>query len=118
MVIFILLMFLFLAACEEEGIIGGEDDWKTDTPESHGLSTENIEAVTAVGKIKFRQCFNVVKNDVLIHESYFPVNGRTRNFGYSMAKSFSATVIGIAQYQGYLTLDDKISSGCQGILRK
>lgn len=104
--------FLFgLSGCHDDGVvIGGEDDWQLATPEEYGLSTEKFDqAAEGIEQLEDRQCVVVIKHGTLIYESYFKGDSETRNFGYSVAKSFGSTVIGIAATQGYLSLDDKVS---------
>lgn len=105
-------LLIGISGCEPEGLVlGGEDDWQVTAPEEYGLSSDKLnQAAEAIGKIVDRQCVVVIKNGTLIHETYFRGDAETRNYGYSVAKSFGGTLIGIAATQGYLSLEDKVAT--------
>jgi len=86
------------------------DDWPLATPESVGLSTVALD--TAAGQVKdvpLRYCMSVVKNGELIYDNNFRGEANDRYFTFSVTKTLGALLIGIAEYQGYLSINDKVS---------
>lgn len=100
-----------ITGCGRPGeIIGGQDDWVIEQPETYGMSSDALnQSAFQVGNLPGRQCLVVIKNGTLIHETYYTGDAGTRNYGYSASKSFGATVVGVAVTHGYLSLDDKVS---------
>ena len=99
-----------VSGCEDTGVIlGGEDDWQVVPPEKLGLSQDLLEvAGNQVGQINDRQCLVIIKEGKLVYEKYYRGDQLTRNNGFSATKSFASALIGIALYQGYFTLDDRM----------
>jgi CubicO group peptidase (beta-lactamase class C family) len=84
--------------------------WKVEAPEAHGLSTEKLNAAAeAVKKIEKRWGFLVVKDGVIVHETYWGGDKDTKGKVFSVTKGFGASLIGIAQTQGKLSVKDKVS---------
>lgn len=87
-----------------------DDNWPTSAPESTGLDTQALnQASDAVQNVPLRYCFTVIKDGELIYDqNYFGDPNRSFT-AYSVTKTLTAVLIGIAQYQGYLTVNDKVS---------
>jgi CubicO group peptidase (beta-lactamase class C family) len=91
------------------GVFPGAE-WKVESPEAHGLSTEKlIAAAEDVKKIEKRWGFLVVKDGVIVHETYWGGDKDTKGKVFSVTKGFGASLIGIAQSQGKLNVKDKVS---------
>lgn len=89
---------------------GGPDDWSTSTPEDKGLDSAKLEyAATAMEAIKTRKCFTVIKDgDLVFDTNYNDRNPNAMYDAFSVTKTMMATLIGIAETQGYLSVDDRI----------
>ncbi len=110
-VLVLLTSLITITGCVGDGIVlGGEDDWQVVPPESLGLSQTTLdEAGDKVGEIFGRQCLVIIKQGKLVYEKYYRGDQYTRNNGYSATKSYAATLLGVAEHQGYFSLDDKLS---------
>lgn len=106
-----LLAALVLSGCVGSNNTGGPDDWLMASPESKGLSTSALDSAAAkVGDIHSRYCFSVVKDGTLVYDNNYGKNKSNKSYpGFSLTKTFMAALIGIAETEGYLTVDDKIS---------
>lgn len=105
---FVFVLLALLTGCGGTG--GGEDDWPVATPESKGLSTAAFEQAGArIRDIPFRYCFTVIKDGDLIHDQSYGQEPNAVNMAFSVTKTFMATLVGIAETQGYLSLDDRVS---------
>ena len=86
------------------------DNWVVKSPEDHGMSSYLLEqAAQEIGKMGYRQGFVVVRHGVIVYEKYYHGGKHTKNFGYSTAKSFGSTLIGICVTQGLLDVDDLVT---------
>lgn len=83
------------------------DPWK----ESSLMGKVNLSPEDDAVHEKLRStAFLVIWKDSIIHESYWEGSGKsTLSNSFSMAKSFTAMVIGQAQSQGLLSVEDKVS---------
>lgn len=87
-----------------------DDNWPMSTPESKGLSTEALDqASDAVKKVPLRYCFTVIKDGELIYDQNYYGSANQKFYAYSVTKTFTAILVGMAQAQGYLSIDDKIN---------
>lgn len=87
-----------------------DDNWPINTPEANGLSTEALDqASDAVKKVSLRYCLAVIKDGELIYDQNYYGSANQKFYAYSVTKTFTAILIGMAQAQGYLSVDDKIS---------
>jgi len=95
----------------------GKGPWETATPESQGLSSEELEAAERAinSNVGGRVCYLVVKNGKIVHETYRGgwSESSTRE-GFSTTKSQCSSLFGIARQQGWANVDDKISSRNSG----
>ncbi|MFP6844662.1 MAG: serine hydrolase [Thalassolituus sp.] len=87
-----------------------DDRWPIATPESKGLTTEALDqASDGVKKVSLRYCFSVIKDGELIYDQNYFGGINNSYTAYSVTKTMTALLIGIAQTHGYLSVDDKIS---------
>ncbi len=83
--------------------------WVEGKPEDHDLDSALIEkAADDIFTIDKRYGVLVVKDGVVIHEKYKRDASATNEI-FSVTKGFGATLLGIAQQQGFLSVNDKIS---------
>lgn len=84
-----------------------EPDWQTAPPEDHGLSSEGLAAMAAVAEGFDSNCLVVTQGGVLVGEWYwngFEPDTDQANV-YSVSKSITSALVGIAVEQGALDLD-------------
>jgi CubicO group peptidase (beta-lactamase class C family) len=83
-------------------------DWPTGTPESQGLDPAGLFQASEIAKAHDSFCLLVIRHGVLVWESYF--NGSqssSTNPSWSIAKSYTGTLVGIALARGEIaSLDD------------
>lgn len=85
-------------------------DWAVDAPEAHGLSRARLEeAAAAVGKITERYGFVVIKDGVIVHETYYSGDRTSMHRVFSVTKGFGASLFGIAQTRGLLNVKDRVT---------
>ena len=82
------------------------DTWRVSTPEEQGLSSERLDEMMSFIEDNYLQIEGVViiRNGYLIYEQY-PVpeyDAETRHFLFSVTKSFTSALIGIAHEQGLI----------------
>eukprot|EP00938_MAST-03A_sp_MAST-3A-sp1_P007065 g7065.t1 len=114
-IVFFYLSVLLLTGCEAADPLGpGQGEWVVETPESHGLSSEQLaNAREEVFKIKGRNCLVVIKDGALVYESYgglFSKSPDAAHQGYSMTKTIGALIVGRAVAERKLDIDADISS--------
>lgn len=86
----------------------GDGEWLVEAPEVHGLDSAALDAAAArVGeRLQQRDCLVIVKDGVVIHETYY--NGATKDSMHylsSAGKTAVALVIGAAVRAGVISLD-------------
>ena len=91
----------------------GSGPWQRSAPEAHGLSTPALAAAASLvaALAPQRQCLLVVKDGVIIHETYAktPGNGRGKEWETdSLGKIFTAGVVGAAVNRKLLSLDSRL----------
>lgn len=89
----------------------GAGPWEVATPESQGLSTEELrtaeEAVN--GAMGSRVCYLVVKNGKIVFEAYRGAGNQEREqAAFSATKGMCASLFGVAQEQGWASVDDSV----------
>ncbi|MBI9055057.1 MAG: serine hydrolase [Bacteroidales bacterium] len=124
----ILMLALFLLnACTDdnstlpdyikEGEYVGEyfptNNWRECSPESVGISSEKLKAVYDYCASEDRNSYSflIIKDGYIIAEKYFQnFSQSSKIHSYSLAKSFTAALTGIAIQKGYInSIEDKIS---------
>ena len=104
-------LFLFVAACDSGGgetppEVGAFDEWATDTPTSQNLNADILNRMTtALNEGDYGQVHSllIARNGVLVYEEYF--RGATRDGlhqVYSVTKSVTSSLIGIAMAEGHI----------------
>ena len=84
--------------------------WETKTPESLGWNTANIAALNTYLSDKHTKGFIVLHNGKIVMEQYF--NGHTSTspwYWASAGKTLTSTVTGIAEQEGFLNINNKVS---------
>ena len=66
------------------------------------------QAALAVRRIETRFGFLVVKDGAVVHETYYQGDATSRHKVFSITKGFGASLVGIAQTNGYLNVKDKV----------
>lgn len=92
----------------------GPHAWQTATPEAHGLSSAVLAAAAqqVQALAPERGCLLVVKDGVLVHESY-GAKGGGREAQYetdSLGKTYTAALLGVAVQEGLVDIDKPIAS--------
>lgn len=82
-----------------------DEGWRTSTPEEQGMDSQKLEEMLEV--IRDRQInihsFLILRNGYLVSETYFgSYHPETKHDLQSAARSFTATLIGIAIDKGYI----------------
>jgi len=88
----------------------GADTWQTQTPASLNWDETQIEPLLDYLTAKHSRSFIILVNGRIVMEEYF--NGHTATtpwYWASAGKTLTATVTGIAQQEGFLSIDDKVS---------
>ena len=87
-----------------------QDDWAEMSPRDAGLDPAGLaQAAAAVRRIETRYGFLVVKDGAVVHETYYQGDATSRHKVFSITKGFGASLVGIAQSKGYLSVKDKVS---------
>ena len=86
-------------------------EWALAQPEDQGLDSEKLDtAIDAAEKLSFIHSLLIIRNGFLVSESYF--NGYDKNIlflTYSVTKSITSALIGIALQDGYIeSLDQRM----------
>ena len=74
-----------------------DPDWPTGTPESQGLDTAKLDEAAAAADSADSYCLLVIRHGVLVSEHYFhDATASSTPSSWSIAKSYTSTVVGIA----------------------
>lgn len=86
-------------------------DWKSGTPEDHGLDSAALDDAIAVAADLESYCLLVIRHGVLVSETYFGTNQPADTHpSWSIAKSYSSALVGIAIDRGEIqSLDQSVS---------
>ncbi len=88
-------------------------EWPRSTPEEQGLSSDRLAAMLEAVRQDNINVHSVVviRHGVLVLEAYnHPFNAQTRHAVYSVTKSITSTLVGIASAQGLLAVDAPVIS--------
>lgn len=108
--VLVLLFPLFLNAQDYYFPPSGNDEWETISPEDAGFCSENLAELNTFLDEKNTKAFIVLKDGKIVIEEYF--NDFTQDsvwYWASAAKTITGFLIGIAQEDGLLDIDDKTS---------
>jgi CubicO group peptidase (beta-lactamase class C family) len=92
-------------------------NWPTSLPQDQGIDPNGLaHAAERAQKMNLHSLL-VIRNGVLVSETYFAGNdANTRHELYSVTKSFTATLVGIANDQGSIpSIDAKLTDVFRGI---
>ena len=85
-------------------------DWAQATPASLGLDKSKLDELAAYLHEKRSHCMAVIKDGRLVYErGWNDFTTSTDQEIFSASKSFTSTLVGIAQDRGYLDINDKAS---------
>jgi CubicO group peptidase (beta-lactamase class C family) len=95
----------------EAGTPYPDPDWPTASPESVGLDSKELADADAIAQNDGSYCLLVVRHGVLVWESYFQGHdAASTDPSWSIAKSYSSAVVGIALDRGDIhSLDDSVA---------
>ena len=84
-----------------DGVAYPSPDWAIGAPEEHGISSTGLAAAAAVADANDSYCLLVIRHGVLVYERYFHGSDATaKNPSWSIAKSYTSTLVGIAIDRG------------------
>jgi len=88
-----------------------EPDWTTGDPAEHGTDPAGLEEAAAAADRYRSHCLLVIRDGVLVFERYFDgTDATTRNKSWSIAKSYTSTLVGIAIERGEIAgLDQSVA---------
>lgn len=111
----VLLIFscLLFASLPGQGLyfppIGG-DTWETTDPESLGWCTDSLANLIAFAEQTNSKSLLILKDGQIVVEEYFDHFTKDSAWAwFSAGKSLTATLVGIAQQEGYLNIDQPTS---------
>jgi CubicO group peptidase (beta-lactamase class C family) len=92
------------------GAVFPDDEWATASPEEVDLDPVALEDLASYLDSTNSNCMAVIKDGYLVDERYWnDTDAETQQEIWSASKSVSATLVGIAQDQGFLDIDQKAS---------
>ena len=84
--------------------------WETKTPESLGWNTANIAALNTYLTDKHSKSFIILHNGKIVMEQYYNGHNSTLPWYWASAgKTLTSTVTGIAEQEGFLNINNKVS---------
>jgi CubicO group peptidase (beta-lactamase class C family) len=90
----------------------GSGAWKSEPPEEHGMTTAGLAAAASLVEhmAPLRHCFLVVKDGVLVQESYYGVSKAENKYeSDSLAKTATALLMMTAASKGLFDLDTPLA---------
>jgi CubicO group peptidase (beta-lactamase class C family) len=76
-------------------------DWQTGDPSVYGFDPAGLEAAADVAEANDSYCLLVIRHGAIVFERYFNgANADTKNKSFSIAKSYTSTLVGIAIERG------------------
>ena len=85
-------------------------EWATDTPEEMGFDVAALEAVAQTADELDSACFVVTRKGRIVGEWYWDgADATTSREVFSVTKSFASTLVGIAEADGALDIEDSAS---------
>lgn len=88
----------------------GSNTWDTKTPESLNWNTANIQPLYDYLELKHSKSFIVLHNGKIVLEKYFGTHTSTSPWYWASAgKTLTSTVTGIAEQEGFLNINNKVS---------
>lgn len=88
----------------------GSSTWETKTVASLGWNETQVQPLLDYLELKHTKGFIILHNGKIVMENYFNGHSATDPWYWASAgKTLTATVTGIAQQEGYLNINDKVS---------
>lgn len=88
----------------------GSTTWETKTPESLNWNIANIQPLYDYLELKHSKSFIVLHNGKIVLEKYFGTHTSTSPWYWASAgKTLTSTVTGIAEQEGFLNINNKVS---------
>jgi CubicO group peptidase (beta-lactamase class C family) len=85
-------------------------EWAVEPAEAHGLDPEKLaRAARGVQGVEERFGFLVVKDGVIVYETYFSGAADAQHRTFSVTKGYGSSLVGIAQSKGLLNVKDKVT---------
>ncbi len=93
------------------GVIYPTPDWALDTPANVGIDAGLLEQAASIADAKQSYCLLVIRHGKLVFERYWRGHGQTTpERSWSIAKSYSSTLVGIAIARGDIgSIDDSVA---------
>ncbi|MQP53406.1 MULTISPECIES: serine hydrolase [unclassified Flavobacterium] len=117
-IIFVVALLLF--SCSSEDTSNNEEEmyfppigsstWETKTISNLGWNQDAVQPLLDYLELKNSKSFIILQNGRIVMENYF--NGHTASTNWywaSAGKTLTATVTGIAEQEGYLSINNKVS---------
>jgi len=116
----LILMFTLLSCSSDENNSNNEEalyfppisssSWETKTPTSLGWNQSQVQPLLDYLEIKNTKGFIILHNGKIVIENYFNGHSATDAWYWASAgKTLTATVTGIAEQEGYLNINNKVS---------
>lgn len=88
----------------------GSSSWETKTVSSLGWNEDQVQPLLDYLELKHTKGFIVLHNGKIVLENYFNGHSATEPWYWASAgKTLTATVTGIAEQEGYLNINNKVS---------
>jgi CubicO group peptidase (beta-lactamase class C family) len=88
----------------------GSSTWETKTPTSLGWNQSQVQPLLDYLEMKNTKGFIILHNGKIVIENYFNGHSATDAWYWASAgKTLTATVIGIAEQEGYININNKVS---------
>lgn len=97
--------------CVKKGKPYPTPDWELGLPEEHGLSSEGLAEMADLAEQLDSKCLLVIHDGVLVGEWYWGGYDADTDIPdvFSITKSITSALFGIAEFQGLLDVDDRVS---------
>jgi CubicO group peptidase (beta-lactamase class C family) len=95
---------------DDDEILYPSEDWEYAEPAQVGLDAKKLEALAAIADSNDSHCLIVTRKGRLVREWYWDDwDYKTQQIVHSVTKSFTSTLVGIAQDRELLNLEDPAS---------
>jgi CubicO group peptidase (beta-lactamase class C family) len=109
--LFLVFLFPFIVTAQEyyfPPLLG--NDWETISPTEAGFCTEDLDSLSTFLAEKNTKAFIILKDGKIVFEEYYDGFGQDSVWYWaSAAKTLTGYLVGVAQEEGLLDLDDKTS---------
>jgi CubicO group peptidase (beta-lactamase class C family) len=118
--LFLLALILFLSCSSNENLISeemyfpptdGSTTWETKTISSLGWNQSAVQPLLDYLELKNSKSFILLVNGKIVLENYFNGHSASTNWYWASAgKTLTSTMTGIAEQEGFLNLDSRVSN--------